>query len=613
MLRRLLPTLIILIAGFLALVWGLVSLQRIFSTERDQARLKVASHRDALEQYAGQVLQEMLNARLDRAEKDIKRALKDPLVPSEGLILRVMGDWRLPRPRQYRPGTDTAARKLFENLRRGARISVDESDSPWARRLALFRLFEQALKAKDQQAVVSFFRRYLSHRATFVISSRKDIPCTLALLDSFSRKSSPAGSTMRRLLRDGLGYGRDRRMEGMQRLLLSKRNKFTRPDFEFLSRVVIRLCQAHRVVYEDFKTEALGKPPTLPRLPSTPTGPGLLDRGRYYVRPYGPDRVQGTAIDLAGVLKKITGQMKTRGLIGKTDAVHVDSSLPSFAAFRNVKIEVRSKTWQRDLRRIQNRYQLKTGLSILCGVLALIIVVLAAVFQLRKQRYLQMKSDFLSTVSHELRTPLASIRLLAETLELRTRDNTELAEYPQRILQDVDGLSFLVENILSFNRLDKGRWTPRFDSVRLDEVLMSVEKDLKQITTRPLMFSTEGTADITLKADEELIRLLFSNLGRNGAAYNARDPIEIRVSAARRGSNVVIRFTDNGVGIDKNDQEKVFEEFYRSSDRTGKAVRGSGLGLSICREIMRMHGGSISVAESGSEGTVFKLEFPWSD
>jgi signal transduction histidine kinase len=402
-------------------------------------------------------------------------------------------------------------------------------------------------------------------------------------------------------------------MEGMQRLLLSKRHKFSKPDFEFFSRVVIRLSQAHRVVYEDFKTGALGKPAPLPRLPSTLTGPGLAAQGRYYVRPHGTDRIQGTAIGLAGLLTTITNQMKLRGLIGKADAVRVASALPSFAALRNLKLEVRSKTWQRDLGRIQYRYRLKTGLSILCGVLALIIVVLAAVFQLRKQRYLQLKSDFLSTVSHELRTPLASIRLLAETLELRTRDNPELKEYPQRILRDVEGLSFLVENILSFNRLDKGRWTPRFDSVQLEEVLASVEKDLKQVTSRPLDFSTQGTGDITLKADEELIRLLFSNLGRNGAAYNARDPIEIRVSAGRQGSNVVIRLADNGVGIDRDDREKVFEEFYRSSDRTGKAVRGSGLGLSICREIMRIHGGSISVAESGPEGTTFELEFPWSE
>ncbi len=211
----------------------------------------------------------------------------------------------------------------------------------------------------------------------------------------------------------------------------------------------------------------------------------------------------------------------------------------------------------------------------------------------------------MATVSHELRTPLASIRLLAETLEWRLAQGTEARDYPARIIHEADGLGFLVENLLSFNRIDKGRWVPHLSRVRLDELVATLRRDVEAWAQVPV----ELTADVgerELNADPQLLRLLLANLARNACAYNTRSPVRLHVEALADGR---VRFSDNGVGIPQAEWERIFGEFYRLRGQ-GREVPGSGLGLALCQRIMRLHGGTLRVATSSPEGTTFELTFP---
>ena len=101
------------------------------------------------------------------------------------------------------------------------------------------------------------------------------------------------------------------------------------------------------------------------------------------------------------------------------------------------------------------------------------------------------QADFVATVSHELRTPLASIRLLAETLELRLTGNPEARDYPARIVREAENLTFLVENVLSFNRFDKGRWKLQAEQVRVGEVAASLRQELA-VLPEPVELLVEG-------------------------------------------------------------------------------------------------------------------------
>jgi signal transduction histidine kinase len=241
----------------------------------------------------------------------------------------------------------------------------------------------------------------------------------------------------------------------------------------------------------------------------------------------------------------------------------------------------------------------------LCAVLSLGIAALAFVAQHRKYRFLELKSDFVATVSHELRTPLASIRLLAETLEWRLAEGTDARDYPARIVRETDGLNFLVENLLSFNRIDKGRWVPRLEPVRLDELVSLLRRDLEAWSKVPVELEAE-VGEQAFRADAQLLRLLLSNLARNACAYNTRTPVRLRIEALPGGR---VRFSDNGIGIPQAQWETAFEEFVRLPGQ-GRDVPGSGLGLALCRRIMRLHGGSLRVAASSPEGTTFELAFP---
>jgi signal transduction histidine kinase len=258
---------------------------------------------------------------------------------------------------------------------------------------------------------------------------------------------------------------------------------------------------------------------------------------------------------------------------------------------------------------IARRYGLKTGLVAACAALAAAIVVLAGVAQHRKYRFVELKSDFVATVSHELRTPLASIRLLAESLERRAGAVPEARDYPQRIVQAADGLHFLVENILSFNRIDKGRWAPRPALLRLEELAASLRQELAAAQGAGVELELTG-GEVALYADPQLLRLLLSNLARNACAYNQRSPVRLHLGGARApGGRVELRLQDNGLGIPPAEWERVFQDFYRL-ERPEHEVHGSGLGLALCRKIMQVHAGHIRIAASSPEGTTFLMSFP---
>jgi two-component system, OmpR family, sensor histidine kinase SenX3 len=240
---------------------------------------------------------------------------------------------------------------------------------------------------------------------------------------------------------------------------------------------------------------------------------------------------------------------------------------------------------------------------------ALGIVGLVGLLVVRERRFLALRAEFVAAVSHELRTPLASVRLLAETLERRLDDVPEAKDYPARIVREADRLSLLVENVLSFNRLEGGAPRAERTEVDLAELLAALEDDLAPHVRGEVIVDLAGAEGARLLADPELLRLLFLNLFTNACRHNARNPVRISVTARAQEGTCHVEVSDNGVGIPPDDRERIFTEFYRRP-RGGDGARGFGLGLSICRRIMALHGGRVRVADSGPDGTTFALSFP---
>ena len=605
MLRRLLPTLLVLVLGFLALAGGLVSLQRIFARERDDALAAERSRLAALRQYGAEALRRQLHARLQEVGNRIDAAGDDPLVPSAD-VLFVRGDGTQVLPRRFEPlpGLGSPARALHEAVSRRVVADVGDGDSPWQERLRRIRAFQRALDAKDRESIEASFRSLLSHRARFVVAAAKEIPAAVATLEAFHERSAPDAALMRALLRDGLGDGRGGKIEGLQRALLLKRDRFTEADFAFLAGRVALLSEASGVSSDDFTERASETSgPSLPPAVGQADSTGALLEDRWYVERQADGTARGVAVSVDGLLAELSGEMRSRGLFTAEDRLALAG--PVVRGLRAPGADVVSPSSPRREAAIGRNYRIKTGLGVLTGVLALALAAVGVLLQERKHRFLELKSHFVATVSHELRTPLASIRLLAETLERRLQDVPVARDYPSRIVREIDGLTFLVENILSWSPLEKGRRTLRAEPVSLQELVSPLFDEAED----GVVLTTQDLSDVKLLADPELLKLLFRNLFRNARKYASRSPVTIEVSA-RREDGVRVLFRDNGDGIPEAETEKVFEEFYRLPASAGRVPGGSGLGLAICRKVMELHGGAIRVLRSSPDGTTFELTFP---
>ena len=601
MVRRLLPTLLALLLGLLGLGWGLWNLRRIFADEREDARASLHSRREALEQYARVALGQELRRRLEASRPLLERAVGDPLAPAEGLYWRERGEQLLPRLAGYDTAEDTPARDRYERLRTGTEVP-DEDEGPWKERLALTRTVERALARGEGRAATLALWSFLQHRGQYVLASTRDVPTLLRVLETLSERADPLPGMMNSLVREGMEDGQGGRLDGVQRLLLLKRSRFTRADFDFLRGRVVALSQRTGTPVLDFEARVEELAPTPLALPESLAGPTLVRTG-WYLESRGEGHARGVAVSPEALLETLTHEMRERGLLGAEGHVRLRPGEVLPLAERPLAVE--TPEWTREEQALERRYRLKTGMVVLCGGLAVTIAALAFVGQQRKYRFLELKSDFVATVSHELRTPLASIRLLAETLEWRLAQGTEARDYPARIIHEADGLGFLVENLLSFNRIDKGRWVPHLSRVRLEELVATLRRDLEAWARVPV----ELTADVgerELLADPQLLRLLLANLARNACAYNTREPVRLHVASLPDGR---VRFSDNGVGIPEAEWERVFGEFYRLRGQ-GREVAGSGLGLALCRRIARLHGGQLRIAASSPEGTTFELTFP---
>ncbi|AKQ67344.1 Phosphate regulon sensor protein PhoR (SphS) [Myxococcus hansupus] len=604
MLRRLLPTLVALGCGLLALGWGLVSLQRIFSRERDEAHAQLRSRRDALAHAGAEALRQELARKLDADIPAIHAAMGDPLEPGEGFYFNFRGAQFLPRLTIPRPGGATSARDTHARL--GARLKDGAAAGDWEPRLSRLRAVEAALAAGDAAGVAPGVEELLRYHAAHALPPEEELPFLLLVVERLQRGDGTP-PLVRALLREGLpeDFGGFARASGLQRDLLRERSRFTQADFHFLHARVVQVSAALGEPTADLLARASEAGAGMLVIPEDLVEPTLLGQF-WYVAPRG-EAVYGIAVDLEAMLQPITRDMQARGLFDATGRLRLNAA-GAFQPLRTLTLAVDMPAWARQEADIDARHGLKTLLVAVCGALAVAIVALAVVSQQRKYRFLELKSDFVATVSHELRTPLASIRLLGETLERKLAQAPEVRDYPARIVQAADGLHFLVENILSFNRIDKGRWTLRTSRVRLEELVPLLRDELETATSVPVHL----TADLEgaeLEADPGLLRLLFSNLGRNACAYNRSNPVEIDISAqVIPGYGCTVLFRDNGIGIPESEWEHAFQDFYRVTS-AGPEVHGSGLGLALCRRIMKLHRGDIQVAASGPDGTTFALIF----
>jgi two-component system sensor histidine kinase KdpD len=221
----------------------------------------------------------------------------------------------------------------------------------------------------------------------------------------------------------------------------------------------------------------------------------------------------------------------------------------------------------------------------------------------------RLRSSLLSSVSHDLRTPLASITGAASTLldAPAALDAGARRELLQTISDESARLGRLVTNLLEMTRLEAGAVNLRREWSSVEELIGAALRRL-DVQIKDRQVQTHVPADLPLvPVDAVLLEQVLINLIENAVKYSPADAT-IEISARRAGREIEVTVADRGTGIVAGEEDVIFEKFRRGS-RTG-TLRGVGLGLSVCKGIIEVHGGTISVTNRPGGGAEFRFRLP---
>ena len=222
-----------------------------------------------------------------------------------------------------------------------------------------------------------------------------------------------------------------------------------------------------------------------------------------------------------------------------------------------------------------------------------------------------LKSDFVSTVSHDLRSPLTLMRGYASMLEMAGELNEQQKSYVKMIVQGVENMAKLVNNLLDLGRIDFGVGL-QVENVPVLDIVERVTSSLQlQATQKKISLGVEIPKNLphAVEADQALLQQAVYNLVENALKYTP-DGGAVTVHLQCTDSVLIFAIEDSGIGIPKSDLARLFEKFYRGTNREALAQRGTGLGLAIVKSIAERHGGKVWVESELGKGSIFNLQVP---
>ena len=220
------------------------------------------------------------------------------------------------------------------------------------------------------------------------------------------------------------------------------------------------------------------------------------------------------------------------------------------------------------------------------------------------------RNQFVSNASHELKTPLATMKILLESMLYQPDMPSEVREdFMQDMNHEIDRLTGIVTDLLVLTRMDNGEEMKR-GIVNMTELTRETIHQLTPAAEKNRQTITEDVQEeMFLYGDRSKLSQILYNLMDNAIKYTPEEG-KISVSLREEDGNVVWRVRDNGIGIPEDDQEHIFERFYRVDKARGRETGGTGLGLSIVKQMVRMHDGTITVRSNPGKGSEFVVTFP---
>ncbi|WP_319943684.1 sensor histidine kinase [Nocardia aurantia] len=220
------------------------------------------------------------------------------------------------------------------------------------------------------------------------------------------------------------------------------------------------------------------------------------------------------------------------------------------------------------------------------------------------------RRDFVANVSHELKTPVGAMSLLAEALLESADDPDSVRHFGQRLLAESRRMGKMVTELIALSRLQGAEKLPELETVDVDTVVnAAIERSRTAAEAAGITVSTDANSGLEILGDDTLLVTALSNLVENAINYSPKGS-HVSVSRSLRGGYVNIAVTDRGIGIAKEDQERVFERFFRADKARSRATGGTGLGLAIVKHVAANHNGEIALWSKLGTGSTFTLRIP---
>jgi signal transduction histidine kinase len=230
----------------------------------------------------------------------------------------------------------------------------------------------------------------------------------------------------------------------------------------------------------------------------------------------------------------------------------------------------------------------------------------------RELELARMQSDFVSTVSHEFKSPLTSIRQLAEMLQAdMVPSEDRRRRYYDVLVEQSERLSMLIDNVLDFARMEAGRREMSRAAVDVKSLVEDIVTEAQhRVVHEGFTVRTESEDQLpSAFLDADAIRQALNNLIDNGVKYSGSSR-EVVVRSFRENAHIVIAVQDFGIGLAPEEAGKVFDRFYRGGGELTRSVKGTGLGLTLVKQIVGAHGGDVDVHSELGRGSTFSIRLP---
>ena len=220
------------------------------------------------------------------------------------------------------------------------------------------------------------------------------------------------------------------------------------------------------------------------------------------------------------------------------------------------------------------------------------------------------RRDFIENISHELKTPIGAIALLSEAIQEAGDDRAAVAKFASSLNKESSRLTFLVQDIIKLSRLQSEEVLASAEIVDLHDVMAeAIDRNEQLAASRKIRLNSEQAPKLEVFGNKEMLITAVKNLVENAITYS-EPGTSVGIGCSAKESIAEITVTDSGAGISPENQQRIFERFYRADPSRSRETGGTGLGLSIVKHVAKIHRGEIKLFSQVGVGSTFTLRVP---